>query len=270
MLTDATPGGPMMSPAAKMPAVVVWKSRSTWMRPPGVGLHPRLGQAEPLHVADPPDGVDYHIGTGMPPVHHHLQPSAVPPHGIHLGTGHELHPGATQDPREARRDLRVEHRKETLPSVHQGYSNTEGGEDRGILGANRAATHHHHFRWQPLHRQYGLGIMDVRVLDRYLRWVQRVGAGGDQDHPSSQNPLIAVVISHYHGQIGPKPPLTRDHLRPGGAGGSPAARWPCWPSRRASDAEGGPWPAPARAGSRCLRSRGGPTRTGIWRCPGAP
>ncbi len=142
----------------------------------------------------------------------HDQAVSVACDRLHLRSEHEPGPRALQALRQGLRQLAVQERQQPGPTVHQRDLHAEGGEDRGVLGANRAASHDHQAFRQPLDREHGLGIVNVGVIEGDVRGVEGTGTGCQQDDTGPKDPLPALVVSNDHRPIRSQPCLTVNQL----------------------------------------------------------
>jgi hypothetical protein len=172
----------------------------------------RVGQAESLHVPGSADRVQHDLRAELLPVHVHDEPPIVASDRLHLTTEDESRRGPPQALRECIGKLAVEERQQTSPAVDEGDLDAERGEDRGVLGADRAASDDQDPLGEPLEREHRLGVVDVGILERDVRGMVGPGPRCQQDHSCAKRPLPTLGVADDHASVGTEPRVTMDEL----------------------------------------------------------
>ena len=171
-----------------------------------------LGETETLDVALTTERVEHRAGAQLLAVDAYEQPAVV---ASDLGGRSAEHESRTRTPEalgELGGDVGVDDRQEPRAAIDEGHGDAERGEDRGVLGAHRAAADDNQAARQRLEVEDRLAVVDIGVVERHLGRMVRTRSRREEHVRGAHRALRAVGERDRHRAVRAEPRDAVNHL----------------------------------------------------------
>jgi hypothetical protein len=113
---------------------------------------------------------------------------------------------------EQARDLCVRERQQPLSGIDEGHFDSECREDRRVLASDRTSADDDQVREGPINLEHGLRVVNIGIVERDPRRMERAGPGRDEHPPAAERSLVPALGRHVDGPVGAELRLPIDQL----------------------------------------------------------